>query len=264
MNILVALKPIIDPARPPTFFSGPPLPPDFDRAVEQTLLNPFDEIALEAAIRFQEAGLATQVTVVTVGPLAWEAFLRTALAMGADRALRVEAPPDLEPLSVAKRLATIATEENATLLLTGRQAMDTDHNQTGQMTAALLQWGQVTHAIQIVLQPEAALVLREGENGMERWRVSLPAVITVDWRLNGIHETGGPRYASLPNIMKARRKPLERIPADRWAMTLPPHTTSLSCQPPPLRPPGQRFQAVSPLLEALREVLPRQPERSPR
>ncbi|MEO5350804.1 MAG: electron transfer flavoprotein subunit beta/FixA family protein, partial [Magnetococcus sp. YQC-3] len=259
MNILVALKPVVDPTRPPAYFTereragwdaaGAATPESYP---EKTLLNPFDEIALEAALRFQEAGLASRVTVVSVGPAEWEGFLRTALAMGAERALRVEAPPDLEPLAVAQALAAVAIAEQSDLLLTGRQAVDADHNQTGQMTAALLQWGQVTHAIQIALQAGAAEVLREGDRGLEHWSVPLPAVITVDWRLNGIHETGGPRYASLPNIMQARRKPLLLLSPDQLGVTFTRQITPIACLPPtPPPPPGRRVQRVNELLAAL-------------
>ena len=257
MNILVAIKPVIDPTRPVTFFdsedmaNGPWRASENDRAIEQTLINPFDEIALEAAIRWRETGDAALVTVITVGPLAWESYLHTALAMGADRAFRVEAPADLEPLLVAHCLAGLAREDGTDLLFTGRQAVDTAHNQTGEMTAALLGWGQVSHAIHVTHQAGEAVVLREVENGLERWAVTLPAVITVEWRLNGIHETGGPRYASLPNIMKARRKPLERLSPDRWGKTLTPHLSCLAITPPPPRPPGKQLQSVADLLTAL-------------
>ncbi len=265
MNILVALKPVVDPARPVHFFatdgSIADTPPCPSTGSEPTLLNPFDEIALEAAIRFRENGVATQVTVITIGPLAWEGHLRTALAMGADRALRVEAPAGLEPLSVAKCLAAAARREGIDLLLTGRQAVDEGHNQTGQMTAALLGWGEVTEATQIAIQPGEVVVLREVESGLEQWTVPLPAVITVEWRLNAIHETGGPRYASLPNIMKARRKPLEQIAPDQWGLVLRPQMQCLARHPPLARPPGQRLQTVDALLTALRQA--GWPERHP-
>lgn len=257
MNILVAIKPVIDPTRPVSFFdsecvAGGPWGASGDgQTVERTLINPFDEIALEAAIRWRETGEAAQVTVVTVGPVAWESDLHTALAMGADRAFRIEAPADLEPLLVAHSLAALAREERIDLLLTGRQAVDAAHNQTGEMTAALLGWGQVSHAIHIVCQAGEAIVLREVEEGLERWAVPLPAVITVEWRLNGIHETGGPRYASLPNIMRARRKPLERLSPDRWGLTRTPHLSCLAITPPSPRPPGRQVQSVADLLTAL-------------
>ncbi|MBF0461776.1 MAG: electron transfer flavoprotein subunit beta/FixA family protein [Magnetococcales bacterium] len=256
MNILVAIKPVVDPDRPVHFvpMDDPWPTADASRMTEQTLLNPFDEMALEAAIRFRETGVASQVTVVTVGPLAWEDYLRTALAMGADRAFRVDAPAGWEPLSVAHCLAALAQEESVDLLLTGRQAVDAGHNQTGPMTAALLGWGQVTHAVQILLQAGEAVVLRETERGLERWAVQLPAVITVEWRLNAIHETGGPRYASLPNIMRARRKPLTCLSPDRWGLVLTPHLQCLALQPPPLRPVGQRLQTVDALRAALHEA----------
>ena len=259
MNILVALKPVVDSSQPVRFFAAdetvdmglPFAIADANHLDEPTLLNPFDEVALEAAIRFREEGLASQVTVITVGPVAWEEYLRTALAMGADRALRVEACAGLEPLSVAKCLAATAQEEATDLLLTGRQAVDTDHAQTGAMTAALLGWGQLTCATEICLQPGEAWVLRAVEEGMERWAVGLPAVITVEWHLNAIQETGGPRYASLPNIMRARRKPLELLSPHRWGLLLTPRIRCLALQPPPARPAGRPLQTVEALLTAL-------------
>ncbi|MEO5362945.1 MAG: electron transfer flavoprotein subunit beta/FixA family protein [Magnetococcus sp. DMHC-8] len=260
MNVLVAIKPVIDPARPVRFFAtdsqadAPASSTGFDDASDPTMLNPFDEIALEAAIRLQESGMVTRVLVVTVGPAAWEETLRTALAMGADRALRVEAPAHLQPLSVARCLAAVAREEQVDLLLTGRQAVDSDHNQTGQMTAALLGWGQITQATQLTIQSGEALVTRAVANGLEQWAVRLPAVITVDWHLNAIPATGGPRYASLPNILKARRKPLERLSPDRWALAWTPHQHTLALQPPAARPPGQRLQTVQALQTALHQA----------
>ncbi|MEO5339286.1 MAG: electron transfer flavoprotein subunit beta/FixA family protein [Magnetococcus sp. MYC-9] len=259
MNILVAIKPVVDPDRPVCFAEGdvcghgvgPWSSPGGTSLGVATLLNPFDEVALEAAIRFREAGVASQVTVVTVGPPVWEEHLRTALAMGADRALRVEADAGLEPLSVAKCLAAAARHEEADLLLTGRQGVDADHGQTGVMTAALLGWGQLTCATRIDLQTGEVWVVRETKEGAERWAVPLPAVITVDWCLNGIQEDGGPRYASLPNIMKARRKPLERFSPDHWGLPLTPRLHCLAVQPPAIRPPGRALQSV----EALGEVL---------
>ena len=248
------------------------------KQVAEASINPFDEIALEAALRFREspASLAGQrgcdsashiITVVSVGPMDWENSLRTALAMGADQAIRIEAPIDLEPLLVAKCLASLATREGVDLILTGRQSVDGDHNQTGQMTAALLGWGQATCAVDIQFFLEVsrhetngkhetsgsghkgeAIVLREVDNGRERWAVPLPAVITVDLRLNAIHETGGPRYASLPNIMRARRKPLRQISPVTLGVSLVPKLHCLAYQQPAMRPPGKRLQTVDELV----------------
>lgn len=241
-------------------------------------LNPFDEIALEAALRFRDAPEslpwcdAVQITVLSVGPETWEDGLRTALAMGADRAVRVEAPTDLEPLLVAKCLAALARKENVDLILTGRQSVDEDHHQTGQMIAALLGWGQATCAAEIGFQPSPvehnedlthlpptkhpaeAIVLREVEGGLERWALPLPAVITADLRLNAIHETGGPRYASLPNIMKARRKPLERLTPAMLGVEMTPRSRCLALRPPPARPPGKRVETVQELARTLRAM----------
>ncbi|MBF0162093.1 MAG: electron transfer flavoprotein subunit beta/FixA family protein, partial [Magnetococcales bacterium] len=221
---------------------------------ERTLLNPFDEVALEAALRFRESGLARQVTVVTVGPVAWEEFLRTALAMGADRALRVEGCAGLEPLWVARSLAAVAQEEESRLLLTGRQAVDNDHGQTGAMAAALLGWGHISCATELVLHPDEAWVRRLEATGVAQWAVPLPAVISVEWNLNGIQESGGPRYASLPNIMKARRKPLEPLSPDRWGLSLTPRSRCLALHPPAARPAGRPLASVEELVAFLRRA----------
>ncbi|MBF0400095.1 MAG: electron transfer flavoprotein subunit beta/FixA family protein [Magnetococcales bacterium] len=260
MNILVALKPVLDPTRPVHFFTPDsvtdapwPAPHAGQQMDEQSLINPFDEIALEAAIRWRESGIASQVTVITVGPSAWEAYLRTALAMGADRAVRIEAPAALEPFAVAQSLAAFVKEAGTELLLTGRQAVDAGYNQTGEMTAALLGWGAVSHATRIEFQDREAVVLRGVENGLERWAVKLPAVITVEWSLNAIHTTGGPRYASLPNIMKARRKPLDQLSPDRWGVHFTPRLHHLALQPPAPRPAGKPLRSVAELLDVLQQ-----------
>ncbi len=231
MNILVAVKIVPDPTTPVRHLpdgSGV----DLDGVKRE--LNPFDEIALEAAIRLREAGLAERVLAVSVGPPTWEAGLRTALALGADRAVRIEADADPEPLSVAKCLAALARRETPRLLLTGRQSVDGDHNQTGQMTAALLGWAQATCASKIDLEPgnPRIIVTREVDGGLERWSLRLPAVITVDLRLNT------PRYASLPNIMKARRKPIETVQPEALGAPLEPQLTLRTIAEPPRRPPG--------------------------
>lgn len=241
MNVMVALKQLAD-AR----------------------LNPFDEIALEAALRLRDTPAAfgleavQAVSVVSIGPNVWEEGLRTALAMGADRGIRVEAEAGLEPLSVARCLAAVVTQEGGHLLLTGRQSVDGDHNQTGQMAAALLGWGQATCAAELTFATaptgngREAIVVREVDHGLERWAVSLPAVITVDVRLNGIHETGGPRYASLPNIMRARRKPLHLYSPASLGVDLIPTVRTMARHPPHPRPPGKRLHTMEALVEELR------------
>ncbi len=173
-------------------------------------MNPFDEIAVEEAIRLKEAGQASEVIVVSIGPQQAQETLRTALAMGADRAILItleDTDADIEPLGVAKLLKAITEREGPALIIAGKQAIDNDMNATGQMLAALLGWSQATFASDLVLEAESAVVTREIDGGLQTIRVKLPAVVTVDLRLNE------PRYASLPNIMKAKKKPLEQIAA---------------------------------------------------
>ena len=172
-------------------------------------MNPFDEIAVEEAIRLKEAGNAEEIIAVSIGPDKAQETLRTALAMGADRAILVKTDDEVEPLAVAKILKAIVEEENPEIVLLGKQAIDDDCNQTGQMLAALLGWGQGTFASEVKLDDSSVNVTREIDGGLETVKLNLPAVITSDLRLNE------PRYASLPNIMKAKRKPLdEKTPAD--------------------------------------------------
>jgi electron transfer flavoprotein beta subunit len=174
-------------------------------------MNPFDEIAIEEAIRLKEKGQATEIVAVSIGPSKSQETIRTALAMGADRGILVETDEAavVEPLAVAKLLKALIAAEQPGLVILGKQAIDDDCNQTGQMLAALLGWGQATFASKIVLEPPAALVTREVDGGLETLRLKLPAIVTTDLRLNE------PRYASLPNIMKAKKKPLDiKKPAD--------------------------------------------------
>src|SRR5690349_267807 len=172
-------------------------------------MNPFDEIAVEEAMRIKEAGKATEVVAVSMGVAACQETLRIALAMGADRGILVETEAELQPLAVAKMLKALVAKEQPGLVVMGKQAIDDDMNATGQMLAALLGWPQGTFASKVVLEEGRALVTREVDGGLETVALALPAVVTADLRLNE------PRYASLPNIMKARKKPLETIrPAD--------------------------------------------------
>ncbi|HQS11103.1 MAG TPA: electron transfer flavoprotein subunit beta/FixA family protein, partial [Xanthobacteraceae bacterium] len=166
-------------------------------------MNPFDEIAVEEALRLKEAGKATEVVVVSIGPAQATETLRTALAMGADRGILVKVDGIVEPLAVAKILKGVVGEEAPQLVILGKQAIDDDSNQTGQMLAALLGWGQGTFASKVVLEEGAALVTREIDGGLQTVKLSLPAIVTTDLRLNE------PRYASLPNIMKAKKKPID-------------------------------------------------------
>src|SRR5205814_3213463 len=168
-------------------------------------MNPFDEIAVEEAVRLKEKGTATEVVAVSCGPAACQETLRTALAMGADRAILVETDVELQPLAVAKLLKAVAAKEGAGLVILGKQAIDDDANQTGQMLAALLDWPQATFASKVELGDGSARVTREIDGGLETVEIGMPAVITTDLRLNT------PRYATLPNIMKAKKKPLEVV-----------------------------------------------------
>ena len=247
MILLVPVKQVPDPVAPLRFRE------DGTGIVWQdvkTRINPFDEIALEAAVRFREQGVASQVIAVAIGPESWQESLRTALALGADRAVAVTAAEGLEPLLVAKCLAALAKQEGVTLILAGRQSVDGDNNQTGQMTAALLGWGQATCASRIQLTPDgapdAAVVEREVDGGLETWTIPLPAVITTDLRLNT------PRYASLPNIMKARRKPFHHLTPAQLGLRLVPQIEILSVRETPARPLGKRVRDVAELLAHLR------------
>ena len=172
-------------------------------------MNPFDEIALEEAMRLKEAGKVTEVVAISCGVLQCQETLRTAMAIGADRAVLVETEADLEPLAVAKLLKALADKEQPQLIILGKQAIDDDCNQTGQMLAALLGWGQATFASKVVLEDGKVTVTREVDGGLETLALTLPAIITTDLRLNE------PRYVTLPNIMKAKKKPLDTVkPAD--------------------------------------------------
>src|SRR3984893_4519141 len=170
-------------------------------------MNPFDEIAVEEALKLKEAGKATEVIVVSAGVTACQETLRTALAMGADRAILVETDVELQPLAVAKLLKAVAVKEGAGLVILGKQAIDDDANQTGQMLAALLDWPQATFASKVVLHDNKATVTREVDGGLQTLDVDLPAIVTTDLRLNE------PRYASLPNIIKAKKRPLDTFAA---------------------------------------------------
>src|SRR6059036_534921 len=172
-------------------------------------MNPFDEIAVEEAVRLKEAGVATEIVVVSCGVQACQETLRTALAIGADRAILVDADAELQPLAVAKLLKAVSEREKPQLVILGKQAIDDDCNQTGQMLAALLGWPQGTFASKVVVEGSELLVTREVDGGLQTVKLKLPAIVTTDLRLNE------PRYASLPNIMKAKKKPIETVkPAD--------------------------------------------------
>ena len=210
-------------------------------------INPFDEIALEEAVRLKERGLATEVIAVSLGSAQCQETLRHALALGADRAILVESEVALEPLAVAKLLAALVARETPGLVLLGKQAIDGDENQTGQMLAGLLDWPQATFASKLELADGRATVARETERGLERLELPLPAVVTADLRLNT------PRFASLPNIMKAKRKPIERFDPGMLAVDPAPRLEVLKLEAPSTRRAGRIVGSVSELIAALRD-----------
>jgi len=243
MKLLVPVKRVID------FNVKPRVKADgtgVDLANVKMSMNPFDEIAVEEAIRLKEKGVATEIVAVSIGPAKAQETLRTALAMGADRAILVQADDDVEPLAVAKILAAIAKEEQPGMVILGKQAIDDDNNQTGQMLAALLGWGQGTFASKVEVEGEQVSVTREVDGGLETVRLKLPAIVTTDLRLNE------PRYASLPNIMKAKSKPLaNKTPAD-YGVDTAPRLQTLSVREPSKREAGIKVQSVDELIDRLR------------
>ncbi len=209
-------------------------------------MNPFDEIAVEEAIRLKEAGKAEEVVVVSIGPAQAQETLRTALAMGADRAILIKVEDMVEPLAVAKLLKAVADAEGPRLVVLGKQAIDDDANQTGQMLSALLGWSQATFASAVALEGDKARVTREVDGGLQVIEVTLPAVVTADLRLNE------PRYASLPNIMKAKKKPLEeKTPAD-YGVNVDARLRVLKTEEPGTRKAGVKVASVAELLDKLK------------
>ena len=222
-----------------------------DLANVKISMNPFDEIAVEAAIRLREAGVATEIVVVSIGVRQSQETLRTALAMGADRAILIDATADvhvdIEPLAVAKLLAAVVRDEAPGLVICGKQAIDNDMNATGQMLAALLGWSQATFASELAIDGDRAVVTREVDGGLQTIAVKLPAIITVDLRLNE------PRYASLPNIVKAKKKELaEKTPAD-YGVDVTPRLKVLKTVEPAGRKAGVRVGSVDELIAKLRD-----------
>ncbi|MCQ9376900.1 electron transfer flavoprotein subunit beta/FixA family protein [Methyloversatilis sp. XJ19-49] len=209
-------------------------------------MNPFDEIAVEEAVRLREAGTVSEVVVVSCGTSACQDTLRAAMAIGADRAILVGTEVELQPLAVAKLLAAVAKREAPQLIFCGKQAIDDDANQTGQMLAALLGWGQATFASKVQLADGRAVVTREIDGGLETVSVALPALISTDLRLNE------PRYASLPNIMKAKKKPLDTLTPDELGVDVKPRLTTLSVAEPPKRQAGVKVADVAELVAKLR------------
>ncbi|MDA8050169.1 MAG: electron transfer flavoprotein subunit beta/FixA family protein [Rhodospirillales bacterium] len=209
-------------------------------------MNPFDEIAVEEAIRLKEKGVAGEIIAASLGVAACAETLRTALAMGADRGILVETDVELQPLAVAKLLKALAEREGPRLIILGKQAIDDDMNATGQMLAALLGWPQGTFASRLVIDGDTATVTREVDGGLETVVLTLPAVVTTDLRLNE------PRYASLPNIMKARRKPIETLTPAALAVDPAPRLALVSVAEPPRRQAGRKVGSVAELVQKLR------------
>ncbi|MDN5848111.1 MAG: electron transfer flavoprotein subunit beta/FixA family protein [Nitrococcus sp.] len=209
-------------------------------------MNPFDELAVEEAIRLQEAGRVEAIIAVSIGASACQETLRTALAMGADRALLVATETELQPLDVAKVLKAVVVQETPELVIMGKQAIDDDCNQTGQMLAALLGWGQGTFACAVALAEDSVTVTREIDGGNQTVRLKLPAVVTADLRLNE------PRYIKLPNIMKAKQKPLQRLTLQELGVEITPRIKTLRVAEPPPRRAGVKVASVAELVEKLR------------
>ncbi|MEO9273828.1 electron transfer flavoprotein subunit beta/FixA family protein [Marinomonas sp. 5E14-1] len=209
-------------------------------------MNPFCEIAVEEAIRLKEKGVASEVVVVSVGSKTCHETLRTALALGADRAIQVDAEDGLDSLSVAKLLAKVAQEESADLIIMGKQAIDSDNNQTGQMVAALLDYPQATFASEVVIENGEAQVTREIDGGLQTLSITLPAVVTTDLRLNE------PRFASLPNIMKAKKKPLDVKTPAGLGVEIGSNVSIVSVTPPPQRIGGIKVGSVAELVDKLK------------
>jgi electron transfer flavoprotein beta subunit len=209
-------------------------------------MNPFDEIAVEEAVRLKEAGKATEIVALSIGPAQAQETIRTALAMGADRGIHVETDQEIQPLAVAKILKAVIAKENPTLVILGKQAIDDDSNQTGQMLAALLGWSQATFASKIAVKDGELEVTREVDGGLETVAIKLPAIVTTDLRLNE------PRYASLPNIMKAKKKPIDKLaPADLGVDTAP-RLVTLKVEEPSKRKGGVKVKDVAELVAKLK------------
>ena len=245
MKVLVPVKRVLDyNVKPRVKADGSGV----DLANVKMSMNPFDEIAVEEAIRLKEKGVVTEIVAVSIGEAKCQETLRTALAMGADRAILVQSDEKAEPLAIAKILAKIAEEEQPGLIILGKQAIDDDNNQTGQMLAGLLGWGQGTFASKVEVSGETVKVTREVDGGLETDSFKVPAIVTTDLRLNE------PRYASLPNIMKAKSKPLAtKSPAD-YGVDVTPRLTTLKVVEPPKRTAGVKVADVDELVAKLKAM----------
>jgi electron transfer flavoprotein beta subunit len=243
MKALVAVKRVIDyNVKPRVKMDGSGV----DLANVKMSMNPFDEIAVEEALRLREAGTVSEVVVVSCGASVCQDVLRTALAMGADRAILVETEDELQPLAVAKLLKAVVTNEAPEIVILGKQAIDDDANQTGQMLASLLDWPQATFASKVVIENGEGVVTREIDGGLQTVAVKLPAVVTTDLRLNE------PRYASLPNIMKAKKKPFDKTSPDALGVSTASGLKTLKVAEPPARQGGIVVPDIKTLVEKLR------------
>jgi electron transfer flavoprotein beta subunit len=245
MKVLVPVKRVIDynvKVRVKADQSG------VDLANVKMSLNPFDEIGVEEAVRLKEKGKATEVVVVSIGPQQAQEQIRTALAMGADRGILVKADGDVEPLAVAKLLKAIVEAEKPGLVILGKQAIDDDSNQTGQMLAALLGWPQGTFASKVAIEGDALLVTREVDGGLQTVKLKMPAIVTTDLRLNE------PRYASLPNIMKAKKKPIDDKTAADYGVDVKPRLEVVKTAEPPVRKAGVKVKTVAELVDQLKSA----------
>jgi electron transfer flavoprotein beta subunit len=243
MKVLVAVKRVIDynvKVRVKADGTG------VETANVKMSMNPFDEIAVEEAIRLREAGTATEVIAVSIGIQKVQETIRTALAMGADRGILVQTDAEVEPLGVAKILKAVVEREAPGLVITGKQAIDGDHAQTGQMLSALLGWPQGTYAFRIALEGEALELTREIDGGLETVSLKLPAVVTTDLRLNE------PRFASLPNIMKAKKKPIDVLTPEELNVDVTPRVETVKVSEPPKRNAGVKVESVAELVEKLK------------
>ncbi|MEM8498325.1 MAG: electron transfer flavoprotein subunit beta/FixA family protein [Pseudomonadota bacterium] len=243
MKVLVAVKRVADynvKVRPKGDGSGPDL-----NNVKMSI-NPFCEIAVEEAVRLKEAGTASEIIAVSVGPKTAQEQIRTALALGVDRGILVETEEDVQPLGVAKLLNEIAKQEEAQIIILGKQSIDGDNNQTGQMLAALGKMGQGTFASELKIEDGKAQVTREVDGGLQTISLTLPAVVTSDLRLNE------PRYASLPNIMKAKKKPLDVKTPDELGVNVTPSVKLVKVEPPPERQAGIKVESVAELVDKLK------------
>ena len=243
MKVLVAVKRVIDynvKIRVKSDQTG------VETANVKMSMNPFDEIAVEEAVRLKEAGTAEEVVAVSMGTQQCQETIRTALAMGADRGILVQSDDELQPLAVAKLLKTLVDKENPDLVIVGKQAIDDDSNQTGQMLAALLEWAQGTFASELKFSNGKLNITREIDGGLQTLSLAMPVVVTTDLRLNE------PRYASLPNIMKAKKKPIDTVTPDELGVDAAPRLTTLKVTEPPARQAGVIVESVAELVDKLK------------